>query len=87
MYKIGDRVMLRNSCSVFEIGEIKYQYSYSYITVGNKYPECRYSIKEIINYYGGIVKFPIYSSYYYKESDLISLRELRKLKLERLNNV
>ena len=91
MYKEGDKIVFINhpiwKSGVFEIGEVK-----SYlepIRIGNRlkvnpFQKHKYSIKyKTTNSRGEIID--IYSSTWHSAEEFMSLKESRKLKLEKIN--
>lgn len=83
MYKVGDKVIIVNyTTEIFSISHIYFSYS---TIMGSSIlnPEHRYSLTQsgqLEIFFKGNKK-----SNYYKASELMSLRELRKLKLQKLN--
>ena len=87
MYKIGDKVIIKNLGWNGEIGEVKVFFRPKSGGLRGKmsinpFPEYRYGIK-----FKTLTGIDVYSSNYYSESDFLSIKELRKLKLERLNKI
>ena len=92
MYKEGDKVVFRDNSTwksgIFEIGEVA---TYSEpIKIGNKlmtsFPKYKYSIKyKTTNSRGEVID--IYSSTWHSAEEFMSLKESRKLKLEKINGI
>ncbi len=89
MYKEGDKVVFIDNLTwksgIFEIGEVKKYFEP--LRLGNKlmtsFPKYKYSIKyKTTNSRGEIID--IYSSTWHSAEEFISLKESRKLKLEKL---
>ena len=91
MYKEGDKVVFRDNSTwksgIFEIGEVKSYSKPLWINgkpMSNPVREFRYSIKcKTTNSIGEIID--IYSSTWHSSEEFMSLKESRRLKLEKIN--
>jgi hypothetical protein len=90
MYKEGDKVVFRDNSTwksgIFEIGEVKSYYKpliHNGLSI-NSIRGYKYSIKyKTTNSRGEIID--IYSSTWHSAEEFMSLKESRKLKLEKIN--